>query len=221
MRTHEKETQDIDMVDPHTIGGGGGKERGKTGTNPARNSKSGIPCDIPTPPEAPRTVACRSEIAGATNPQAVLDKLLSTEISVTAQEMIAASPSISKALAEMIRVRNVPSTNVVSQSHHTSGCRHRTSLLEVPITLGNTTYTAVVDSGSEVNVIRKDVWKNDVKVPMDPNASMTLRDANGGNNRLLGMIPNLEMKIGGLSTTGDFWVSSEIPPDILLGRPWQ
>ena len=143
------------------------------------------------------------------------------QISVTAREMIAASPSISKALAEMIRVRNVPSTNVVSQSHHTSGCQHRTSLLEVPITLGNTTYTAVVDSGSEVNVIRKDVWKNDVKVPMDPNASMTLCDANGGNSRLLGMIPDLEMKIGGLSTTGDFWVSSEIPPDILLGRPWQ
>ena len=50
---------------------------------------------------------------------------------------------------------------------------------------------------------------------------MTLCDANGGNNRLLGMIPDLEMKIGGLSTTGDFWVSSEIPPDILLSRPWQ
>ena len=115
----------------------------------------------------------------------------------------------------------MPSTNVVSHSHHTSGCRHRTSLLEVPITLGNTTYTAVVDSESEVNVIRKDVWKNDIKVPMDPNASMTLRDANGGNNRLLRMIPDLEMKIGRLSTTGDFWVSSEIPPDILLGRPWQ
>ena len=122
MRTHEKETQDINMADPHTIGGGGGKERGKTGTNPAWNSKSGIPCDIPTPPEAPRMVAHRSEIAGATNPQAVLDKLLSMQISVTAREMIAASPSISKALAEMIRVRNVPSANVISQSHHTSGC---------------------------------------------------------------------------------------------------
>ena len=58
MRTHEKETQDIDMADLHTIDGGGGKERGKTGTNPARNSKSGIPCDIPTPLEASRTVAC-------------------------------------------------------------------------------------------------------------------------------------------------------------------
>ena len=57
VRTHEKEIQDIDMADPQTIGGGGGKERGKTGTNPAWNSKSGIPCDISTPPEASRTVA--------------------------------------------------------------------------------------------------------------------------------------------------------------------
>jgi hypothetical protein len=74
--------------------------------------------------------------------------------------MIAASPSINKALAEMIQVRNMPSANTtISQSHHTSGCRHRTSLLEVPIILGNTTYMAVVDSDSEVDVIRKDVWK--------------------------------------------------------------
>ena len=56
---------------------------------------------------------------------------------------------------------------------------------------------------------------------MDPNASMTLCDANSGNNQLLGMIPDLEMKIGGLSTMGDFWVSSEVPPDMLLSRPWQ
>jgi hypothetical protein len=79
--THE--TQDISMEDPHTIGGGGGKERGNTATNPARNSKSRIPYDIPTPPEASRTVAHRLEIAGATTLQAVLNKLLSTEISVT------------------------------------------------------------------------------------------------------------------------------------------
>ena len=77
------------------------------------------------------------------------------------------------------------------------------------------------DLGSEVNIIRKNMWKNIVKVPIEPNVSMMLYDANGSNNWLLGMISNLEMKIGGLSTMGDLWVSSEIPLDILLGCFWQ
>ena len=143
------------------------------------------------------------------------------EICVTACEMITTSPSVSKALSELIWVKNVMSANATSQSHHMSRCRHRSTLLEVPVTIGNTTYTAVVDSGSEINITRRDVWKNDIKVSMDPDVSMSLHDANGGNNWLLGLIPNLEIKIGGLSTSGDVWVSNEIPPAVLLKCPWQ
>ena len=41
MRIQEKEIQDINMADPHTIGGGGGKDRGKTGTNTTDPTQSG------------------------------------------------------------------------------------------------------------------------------------------------------------------------------------
>ena len=56
---------------------------------------------------------------------------------------------------------------------------------------------------------------------MDVDASLMLCDANGGNGELKGLIPDLAIQIGGLTTHSNFWVSTECPLDILLGRPWQ
>ena len=51
--TQGKKIQDIQMADPHHLW-----ERGKTEMHPMQNSKSRILCDIPTPPDASRMVAC-------------------------------------------------------------------------------------------------------------------------------------------------------------------
>ena len=56
---------------------------------------------------------------------------------------------------------------------------------------------------------------------MDVGASMMLHDANGGTSTSKGIIPDLELKIGGLITTSNYWVTTTCPLDILLGRPWQ
>ena len=214
--THTLAAKDEDIVvsEPCTWEGGGRNERGEVTRTQDYNSKSRVSNENQTP----KTVAWCLDIANSVAPQAVLNKLLSMEICVTACEMISASPSVSKVLSELIWLKNVTLAIATSQSHHMSRCRHHSTLLEVPATIGNTTYTAVVDSGSEV---WRDIWSNDIKVPMDPDASMSLCDANRGNNWLLGLIPDLEIKIGGLSTSGDVWVSNEILPAVLLRRPWQ
>jgi len=56
---------------------------------------------------------------------------------------------------------------------------------------------------------------------MDVDASLMLCDANGGNGELKGLIPDLAIQIGGLTTHSNFWVSTESPLDILLSHPWQ
>jgi hypothetical protein len=101
------------------------------------------------------------------------------------------------------------------------GCLTHGSLLEIPVTIGETTYTAVVDSGSEVNIIRSDIYQNDVRIPIVSEVDMSLHDTNSGNNCLLGLVPDLEMKVGALRTWGSVWVSEMCSPAILLGRPWQ
>ena len=56
---------------------------------------------------------------------------------------------------------------------------------------------------------------------MDVGASMTLHNANGSTSTLKGIIPDLELKIGGLITTNNYWITTTCPLDILLGQPWQ
>jgi hypothetical protein len=156
------------------------------------------------------------------SPHDILDKLLNTEVmGVTACEMIGVSCNISTALADVIRVRNVTLVNTDIQAHHVQECLTHGSLLEIPLTIGETIYTAVVDSGSEVNIIRSDVYQNDVRILIVSKVDMSLHDANSGNNHLLGLVPNLEMKVGILRTWGSVWVSETCPPAILLGCPWQ
>ena len=219
MYTPAMKDEGIVMSKPHTQEGRGRKERGEVTCTQDYDSKRRVSNKNQTPLDVPKPMAQHLDIVNSVAPQAVLNKLLSMEICTTAHEMITAFPSVSKALSELIQLRNVTSANATSQSHHISGCRRCSTLLKVPVTIGNTMYTAVVDSGSEVNIIERDVWKNDIKVPMDPNMSMSLCDANGGNNWLLGLIPDLEIKMGELSTSGDVWVSNEILPAVLLRFP--
>ena len=51
------------------------------------------------------------------------------------------------------------------------------------------------------------MYRNNVKVPKVTNVEMSLRDANGGDNVLIGLVPNLEIRIGALKTWGNVWVS--------------
>jgi hypothetical protein len=156
------------------------------------------------------------------SPRDILDKVLNTEVTgVTAREMVGVSRDLSTALADLIRVRTVTSANANAQAHHVQGCLTHGSLLEIPVTIGETTYTAVVDSGSEVNIIRSDMYQNDVRIPIVSEVDMLLCDTNGGNNRLLGLVPDLEMKVGTLRTWSSVWVSETCLPAILLGHPWQ
>jgi hypothetical protein len=198
--------------------GGGRKEKGsKDGTDQNRKYKF----DVRQEPDARESSRSpnsrRTELSLQTTPRDVLTKLLNTQISLTAGEILGTSRELSIALADQIRVKNVTAANAAA--NHT--CANHGSLLRVPVRVGRYTYNAIIDSGSEVNLIKRRVWENDLKVPMDVGASMTLHDANGGTSTLKGIIPDLELKIGGLITTSNYWVTTTCPLDILLGRPWQ
>ena len=137
------------------------------------------------------------------NPCDVLDKLLDIKATgVTAREIIGVSHNLSTALADLTKVKGVPvilATPTV-QVHHARDSIDQQALLELPVVIGNNTYIAIIDSGSQVNIIRDDVYRNNVKVPKVTNVEMSLRNANGGDNVLIGLVPNLEIWIGALKT---------------------
>ena len=157
------------------------------------------------------------ELSMQTTPHDVLTKIPNTQISLTVGEIIGMSQELSTALADRIHVKTVTLANTIS--NHT--CADHGTLLWVPVQVGRYTHNAIIVSGSEVNLIKCQVWEKDLKVPMDVSVSMMLRDANGGTSTLKGIIPNLEPKIRELITTSNYWVTTTCPLDILLGRPWQ
>jgi len=54
---------------------------------------------------------------------------------------------------------------------------------------------AILDDGSQVISIRRDVWEK-LKSPIHTNQAMTMESANGSHNRTMGLLPNLRVVIG-------------------------
>ncbi|OBZ66245.1 hypothetical protein A0H81_13709 [Grifola frondosa] len=79
----------------------------------------------------------------------------------------------------------------------------------------------IIDTGSQLNVISEKVWKSIVQTPMDKSRAITMNDANGGSGELLGLVSDIPLKFGHISTTFNAYVAPNPPFEGLLGRPWQ
>ena len=215
------DNEDIEMEDISMRNRRGKDEKGRSTDIPETVDQNKLRAGEQPPKEYSRNVAVRrTELAAATNPRDVLNKILGTKVELTAGEILGNSRELTQVLADQIRFRQVTSAKSTLQAYHVGTSRDHGPLLTVPVRIADKVYSAVVDSGSEVNIITRELWEK-LQVPMDINASLTLRDANGGNGKLKGLIPNLPIQIGGLTTHSNFWVSTDCPLDILLGRPWQ
>ncbi|TFK16854.1 hypothetical protein FA15DRAFT_606258, partial [Coprinopsis marcescibilis] len=81
--------------------------------------------------------------------------------------------------------------------------------------------TAIIDTGSQLNVVSDQVANNVLQLPIDLTKSVYMNDANGGASRLKGLIENVKFTCGGVITYTDLYVGEKVPFDLLLGRPWQ
>jgi len=214
-------SEDVEMADISAENRRGTDKKGKNMHLPKRIDRYTVRTKEQTLREASRNMAVRrTELATATDPKKVLSKILSMKVELTMGEILSNSQELTQALAVQIRFRYVTSSKSMLQAHHICVSHVHGPLLTVPVRIENQVYKAIVDSGSEVNIITWELWEK-LQVLMDVDASLMLCDANGGNGELKGLIPNLAIQIGGLTTHSNFWVSTECPLDILLSRPWQ
>src|SRR5258705_5331506 len=96
-----------------------------------------------------------------------------------------------------------------------------TPLREVEVRLaGEVVDMGLLDDGSEIVVIRKDLWE---KVGHGANAEkkMLMQAANGSTQMMDGCAEFLELEIGGMKTWAHAYVVPFAPFKLLLGRPWQ
>ena len=77
--------------------------------------------------------------------------------------------------------------------------------------------TAVIDTGSEINVVNSTVAMERIPLPMDTCSTTTMGDANGGEEYLKGLINAVPLTCGAVKTVCDVFVGDTVPFDLLLG----
>ena len=81
--------------------------------------------------------------------------------------------------------------------------------------------SAIIDTGSQLNIAHRKVWKSSLPRPVDMHYSVNMNDANGGASTLRGLVPNVPLTCGSVVTHANVYIGDQVPFDLLLGRPWQ
>ena len=78
---------------------------------------------------------------------------------------------------------------------------------------------ALVDHGSEINIISRDMYEKG-KWPIDTEHGWIMRAANSGRTRLHGACPAVPTKIGNVEVEQNFFVQNSSTYPVLLGQPF-
>ena len=98
----------------------------------------------------------------------------------------------------------------------------RDDLLKMRVYLGDTAATAIIDTGSQLNLIREDIFTATGLVRTEE-STVSVTGATGDGDTCIGMIPEAEVYIssGKIMTLGpEIHVVETAPFQVLLGRPW-
>ncbi len=167
-------------------------------------------------PRAPRM----NDLAMQVNTGDVLKKILQTQVTLEAGELIGVSPGISSLLHEAIKLKPAypKPPNLVA---HSVATKTRGILIRLIMNCNGRNIQGILDTGSMLNICSDKVWKTIIQFPMDTSNPVNMNDANGGEGVLKGLIQKVPLNMGNITTLANIYVGDHVPFDLLLGRPWQ
>lgn len=170
-----------------------------------------------------RTGGRQSEISAGIGETQVVDNILNTPVTLRVREVLASSRELSDQLLDMIKRKNVKPTiaPAVATAQVSLSIKDRAMLIKLPMECDGKPVTAIIDTGSQLNVVSKEIYQNIIKRPMDPNRTLTMNDANGGSGKLRGHVSKVPLSCGSVMTHANLYIGDKVPFDLLLGRPWQ
>jgi hypothetical protein len=158
----------------------------------------------------------KSAVSAHVDPMAVLTQLLSTPVQLQVGEVLGISKELSGLLNDSIKLKS--GKPLVASSFVT---RTRGVLIKLHMECNGIPVVAIIDTGSQLNIVSKAIWKSVIKRPMDIAKSLTMNDANGGEGILRGLVQHVPLTCGIVSTEANLYVGEHVPFQLLLGRPWQ
>lgn len=194
----------IDAWKPHNV-----NQRLQEITNEAA-----LPQDQPVFKPKPQ----QSEISMQVGDTEVVNNILNSPITLQVREVLASSHELSDQLTEMIKRRNSKPTVA---AHTITASKDRGMLIHLALNCNGKTVKAIIDTGSQLNVVSKETYQKVICLPMNPSRSLTMNDANGGAKKLQGHVENVPLSCGNVVTHANLYIGDNVPFDLLLGRPWQ
>ena len=157
------------------------------------------------------------------DPFNILNRLLDSKVEMAVGEVIGVSKELSNMFADSIRVKSAKSQVPVGLTTYSGDFRAKTRALLIRIRLecDGEPIEAIIDTGSQLNIVKEKVWKSKIKRPVSHQDSITMNDANGGEGTLTGIVENVPFTYGAVRTRANLYVGAHVPFDLLLGRLWQ
>jgi hypothetical protein len=181
--------------------------------------------------EQTRGPARQSELSSQVDARAIANEILDSEITIPLRKILGTSKDIASTFQDLMRAKNKTTLSPSEQPPPeklpivASGTQSRDpskpykgGLIRVRLRHELSFMTAIVDTGSEINIITEELALG-LHLPIDMTQPIKMNDANGGVGKLDGLIPDVELACGSVYTKADLYVASggRVPFDLLLG----
>jgi hypothetical protein len=164
------------------------------------------------PTDRKKPVPRKSAVSAHVDPMAVLTRLLSTPVQLQVGEILGISKELSGLLNESIKLKT--GKPLVASSFLT---RTRGLLIKLQMECEGKPLVAIIDTGSQLNVVSKTAWKEAIRRPMDIAKTLAMNDANGGEGVLRGLVQHVPLSCGQVLTQANLYVGEHVPFQLLLG----
>jgi hypothetical protein len=146
-------------------------------------------------------------------------------------QILGTSKELSMGLNEITKQKNLfkaAGTNFADKSRHVYNSQvHELSsrgqnevLIQIEMTIQGQPVNAIVDTGSQLNVVNADFANRHIRLPVTQRTT-PMNDINGGISYLKGLIQDVPLACGGVKTCTDLYIAEKVPFNLLLGQPWQ
>ncbi|KAF4588148.1 hypothetical protein EYR38_010115 [Pleurotus pulmonarius] len=121
----------------------------------------------------PKPVPRQSELSAQIPEGQVINTILDTHVNLPVRQLLGTSRELTEELFSLMKYRNnkPPEVNeLTAEVHSYSMADHnRGPLLRLPLTYNGKAVSAIIDTGSELNVINRKVFQDLIALPYDPN----------------------------------------------------